>query len=108
MSDYLAKPIDEDTLLIVLSRWLRRADSDARQGEAIAISSASGAAAAPRAAGVEASRHRTAGAATQVVAGNGDVPGLAVEEGTRRLGGNPELYRSLLGQFERQLTAASR
>jgi len=31
------------------------------------------------------------------------VRGLAIEEGIRRLGGNPELYRSLTQQFERQL-----
>jgi signal transduction histidine kinase/CheY-like chemotaxis protein/HPt (histidine-containing phosphotransfer) domain-containing protein len=77
MSDYLAKPIDEETLLRVLSRWLRVAPANT-----------------PRSGPV------------RRVAANGDdgVPGLAVEEGIRRLGGNPQLYRSLTQLFEHQLT----
>jgi two-component system sensor histidine kinase/response regulator len=77
MSDYLAKPIDEDTLLQVLARWLTHELTERPKPAARAAESA------PR---------------------TGDaVPGLAVEEGVRRLGGNPELYRTLVEQFARQL-----
>jgi two-component system sensor histidine kinase/response regulator len=81
MSDYVAKPIEEDELLGVLARWI---DLTASQ--------------------------REAPAAPKPVTVNGTelpqiLPGLNVADGIRRTSGNTDLYRRLVAEFRRDLDA---
>ncbi|MEO7921592.1 MAG: response regulator, partial [Thermoanaerobaculia bacterium] len=81
MSDYVSKPIEEDELYRVLTRWLRVHDAPAR-------SSASGRTpVSPALAGLPVS-----------------APGLDVAAGLRRTAGNPELYRRLVNGLLDDLT----
>jgi two-component system sensor histidine kinase/response regulator len=77
MSDYIAKPIEEEELHRVLSRWLRVTDAAPSPGAA-----PEPAAPAPPPAAL---------------------PGFAMEEGLRRAGGNAELYRRLVAAFVRDV-----
>jgi signal transduction histidine kinase/DNA-binding response OmpR family regulator/HPt (histidine-containing phosphotransfer) domain-containing protein len=74
MSDYIAKPIDEEQLLTVLSRWIH-VESETKQQDAPA--------AAPPLPEV--------------------LPGLNVGDGIRRTSGNIDLYRRLIAEFRRDL-----
>jgi CheY-like chemotaxis protein len=78
MSDYVAKPIEEDQLLGVLARWI---DVEERR---------------PVAAGKETTDD---GAFPSVL------PGLNVSDGIRRTSGNTDLYRRLIAEFRRDLDA---
>ncbi|HEV8432938.1 MAG TPA: response regulator [Thermoanaerobaculia bacterium] len=74
MSDYIAKPIDEEQLLAVLGRWIH-VETETKPEQAPA--------------------------AAQSVP---DVlPGLNVAEGIRRTSGNIDLYRRLIAEFRRDL-----
>jgi two-component system sensor histidine kinase/response regulator len=75
MSDYVAKPIEEDQLLAALSRWIVVADKPEES--------------APPPAGAE--------ELPQVL------PGLNVGDGIRRASGNTDLYRRLIAEFRRDL-----
>jgi two-component system sensor histidine kinase/response regulator len=77
MSDYIAKPIEEEELHRVLARWLRVAEAAPREAAAAAAAAASA---------VPAALH-----------------GFVVEEGLRRAGGNAELYRRLVAAFVRDV-----
>ena len=80
MSDYVAKPIEEEQLLGVLTRWI---DVDSKRSQpASEIVSANGDEAFPAM-----------------------LPGLNVADGIRRTSGNTELYRRLLAEFRRDLDA---
>ncbi|HEX3109073.1 MAG TPA: response regulator, partial [Thermoanaerobaculia bacterium] len=77
MSDYIAKPIDEEQLLAVLGRWIP-VETETKPEEAPV--------------------------AAQSVP---DVlPGLNVAEGIRRTSGNIDLYRRLIAEFRRDLLGA--
>jgi PAS domain S-box-containing protein len=79
MNDHIAKPIDPDQLFGVLLRWLRRdGDSRAAQAPATTRSAASSGDAAPV------------------------VPGIDIEAGLKRTGGNPKRYEALLRKFADQ------
>jgi CheY-like chemotaxis protein/HPt (histidine-containing phosphotransfer) domain-containing protein len=77
MSDYIAKPIDEEQLLAVLGRWIH-VEAETKQEPALA--------AAP--------------ALPEVL------PGLNVGDGVRRTSGNIDLYRRLIVEFRRDLLGA--
>jgi signal transduction histidine kinase/DNA-binding response OmpR family regulator/HPt (histidine-containing phosphotransfer) domain-containing protein len=77
MSDYIAKPIDEEQLLAVLGRWIH-VETDPRQTQA-----------APEAPSLP-----------EVL------PGLNVGDGIRRTSGNIDLYRRLIAEFRRDLLGA--
>jgi CheY-like chemotaxis protein len=85
MTDYVAKPIDEDELHRVLARHLAVAGAEARLGDVAAASPAPSAPAAPLPA---------------------SLPGFQLSSGLRRTGGNAELYRRLLVAFLRDLAGA--
>jgi two-component system, sensor histidine kinase and response regulator len=78
MSDYIAKPIDEEQLLTVLGRWIHV------QTET-----------------VEAPAEEPAAAALPEM-----MPGLNVGDGIRRTSGNIDLYRRLIAEFRRDLLGA--
>jgi signal transduction histidine kinase/DNA-binding response OmpR family regulator len=77
MSDYIAKPIDEEQLLAVLARWIR-VETEPQQPQA-----------APEAPSLP-----------EVL------PGLNVGDGIRRTSGNIDLYRRLIAEFRRDLLGA--
>jgi signal transduction histidine kinase/CheY-like chemotaxis protein len=77
MSDYIAKPIDEEQLLTVLSRWIH-VETDTKEEQEPA----------------------TAPALPEVL------PGLNVGDGIRRTSGNIDLYRRLIVEFRRDLLGA--
>ncbi len=77
MSDYIAKPIDEEQLLAVLSRWIH-VETERKQEQAPA-----GAPSLPEV-----------------------LPGLNVGDGIRRTSGNIDLYRRLVVEFRRDLLGA--
>jgi two-component system sensor histidine kinase/response regulator len=77
MSDYIAKPIDEEQLLAVLSRWIH-VEAEPQKSEA-----------APEAPSLP-----------EVM------PGLNVGDGIRRTSGNIDLYRRLIVEFRRDLLGA--
>ena len=74
MSDYIAKPIDEEQLLTVLSRWIP-VQSDTPEAQAQPV----------------------APALPEML------PGLNVGDGIRRTSGNIDLYRRLIAEFRRDL-----
>jgi len=78
MSDYIAKPIDEEQLLAVLARWIHVEETETRPEQAPV--------AAPSVPDV--------------------LPGLNVAEGIRRTSGNIDLYRRLIAEFRRDLLGA--
>jgi two-component system, sensor histidine kinase and response regulator len=80
MNDHIAKPIDPDQLFGVLLRWIRRSDG-----------------------------HGVAGPTRTAPARKGDesearlaVPGIDVDAGMRRTGGNRKRYETLLRKFAEQ------
>jgi signal transduction histidine kinase/CheY-like chemotaxis protein len=79
MSDYVAKPIEEDQLLGVLARWI---DVEERR-PSVAIGKVT----------------TDDGAFPSVL------PGLNVSDGIRRTSGNTDLYRRLIAEFRRDLDA---
>ncbi|MEA2569335.1 MAG: two-component system, sensor histidine kinase and response regulator [Acidobacteriota bacterium] len=79
MSDYVAKPIEEDQLLGVLARWI---DVEERRPN------------------VAAGKETTGDGAFPSV-----LPGLNVSDGIRRTSGNTDLYRRLIAEFRRDLDA---
>jgi two-component system sensor histidine kinase/response regulator len=78
MSDYIAKPIDEEQLLAVLGRWIHVDEAEAKA----------------------ASDQQAAPALPEVL------PGLNVGDGIRRTSGNIDLYRRLIAEFRRDLLGA--
>jgi PAS domain S-box-containing protein len=77
MSDYIAKPIEEEQLLGVLSKWINAAPVPVASQE----------------------KPQVAATAPQLL------PGLNVGDGVRRASGNADLYRRLLAEFRRDIDA---
>ncbi|MET0084411.1 MAG: response regulator [Sedimenticola sp.] len=73
MNDYISKPIDRDEMYSVLSRWVVPTEA----GEEIPIT-------------------QIADTADEAIT---DLPGIDLEAGVNRLGGNWRLYRRLLAKF---------
>lgn len=88
MDDYISKPIDSEKLLFTLSKWI---PEKATSG-AVIIDGRS--AAAP---GTEIDD------ATPVA---GDLPGIELDQGLKRLGQNRELYRLILSEFRQEYEGA--
>jgi CheY-like chemotaxis protein len=78
MNDHIGKPIDPDRLATVLAKWIH----PVRTAETVAPAEAAPASVPPAA-----------------VATLPDLPGVKVELSVRRIGGNVDLYYSLLGKF---------
>jgi PAS domain S-box-containing protein len=77
MSDYIAKPIEEEQLLGVLSKWINAVPAPVAREE----------------------KPQAAAASPQLL------PGLNVGDGVRRASGNADLYRRLLAEFRRDIDA---
>jgi two-component system sensor histidine kinase/response regulator len=85
MNDHIAKPIDPDQLFGVLLRWLRRGN-----GRGGAARDRSG-------------RHRVSEESDARLT----VPGIDIEAGVRRTGGNRKRYETLLRKFAEQQSGTS-
>jgi two-component system sensor histidine kinase/response regulator len=77
MNDHVTKPIDPDQLFSALARWVKPGDREAPVTGDSAVSSKEG-------------QEDTLAAA---------LPGISVESGLARVGGNQALYRKLLSRF---------
>jgi CheY-like chemotaxis protein len=75
MNDHVTKPIDPDELFSALMRWISHGEREAPGDE-----------------GPEISRKETETLPDEL-------PGISIESGLKRVGGNKKLYRKLLGQF---------
>jgi two-component system sensor histidine kinase/response regulator len=108
MNDFLAKPIDPERLLDVVSAGLKR-DGRSRHvlpaalasspASAVAGGSAAVTIAAPAGAVPDSGLARAAHASVSAAAEWADVRGLDAEAGLRRVMGKPDLYRRLLARF---------
>ncbi|MBF0420043.1 MAG: response regulator [Magnetococcales bacterium] len=84
MDDYVAKPIDTEQLYATLVKWIKP-----RGGEAVSQA-----------------RHAIQEKGDATIQNSlGHLPGIDVMSGLRRLGGNAELYRTMLGEFYRDYWA---
>ena len=80
MNDHIAKPIDPDQMFSVLLRWIRRTDRDSRikaKGTPIAVPAQAG-------------------------GSNHQIPGVDMNLGLKRIGGNRNRYEALLRKFADQ------
>lgn len=76
MSDYIAKPIDEDALLLLLTRWLRVLDAAAPVRDVQEVKSAQDLPA--------------------------SLPGIEIQEALRRTSGNSKLFLRLVNDFRNE------
>jgi signal transduction histidine kinase/CheY-like chemotaxis protein len=90
MSDYVAKPIEEDQLLGVLSRWIDVVPITAEERRPVAT---------PQPAAVPEPPFTPAASTPYPPV----LPGLHVADGVRRTSGNTGLYRRLIAEFRRDL-----
>jgi len=88
MDDYISKPIDSEKLLFTLSKWI----PEKATAGAVIIDGRS--AAAPE---------TEIDFATPVA---GDLPGIELDQGLKRLGQNRELYRLILSEFRQEYEGA--
>ncbi|MBF0416167.1 MAG: response regulator [Magnetococcales bacterium] len=86
MDDYITKPIDPDQFYEILEKWIRPTGSTVDVDGILA-----------RRAGGE--------YATTMLR---ELPGIHVESGLRRLGGNVTLYQTMLGEFNRDYSMATK
>ncbi len=93
MQDHIAKPIDVDALVASLRTWIGAAGLE-RAARRLPPGAQSGA------------RHRTADGAGRVGL-PAALPGVDIDAGLRRCGGNDHLYRELLDQFRASYATAA-
>ena len=86
MNDYLSKPVQPDTLYAMLAHWLPAAGKDAVT-------------AAPTGSATESATAAESTAEDSGAALPAHLPGVDIDAGIQRLGGNAELYRRLLLEF---------
>ena len=87
MNDHLTKPIDPDKLFAALLKWIRPGERQLPPGQ-------------------ETPRDETRPAAESLPLP--EVPGLAIEAGLTRVGGNRRLYRDLLTKFATEYAESPR
>ncbi|AQU99979.2 response regulator [Desulfococcus multivorans] len=101
MNEHIAKPIDPETLFSVLIKWISRGESDISSAEMLSGTVP------PNKPGLPSSIHGPTFESPMPPSISTDLPGISVKHGLSRVGGNADLYLSLLKKFYQENQAVS-